>query len=205
MEASYDLSSIVSWLPSGATFQIHQAALFEQLVLPKYFPKQAQMKSFQIQLQYYGFLNLGNHVFVHPFFRRGQRRLCSKMSVVQKNRTSKKTEHLDGQYRTVNNAEKCLMRALLLEVGPTSGAARTELAPAAAPSDPTLPMTQFYDTVPRSFSPNVIASGGTVISPLQQVLRQTHGRSTLYWNLLNQPGVPSNKDTTLASPWNSVE
>lgn len=48
-------SSIVSWLPDGQHFQVHNPQLFVQKVIPKFFKKQKSYKSFQRQLHLYGF------------------------------------------------------------------------------------------------------------------------------------------------------
>jgi hypothetical protein len=46
--------SVVSWLPDGNHFQVHNPQLFMQRVIPKFF-KQKSYKSFQRQLHLYGF------------------------------------------------------------------------------------------------------------------------------------------------------
>lgn len=46
--------SIVSWLPDGHHFQVHNPQLFMQRIIPKFF-KQKSYKSFQRQLHLYGF------------------------------------------------------------------------------------------------------------------------------------------------------
>lgn len=45
---------IVSWLPDGQHFQVHNPQLFVQRIIPKFF-KQKSYKSFQRQLHLYGF------------------------------------------------------------------------------------------------------------------------------------------------------
>ena len=46
--------SIVSWLPDGRHFQVHNPQVFMQKIIPKFF-KQKSYKSFQRQLHLYGF------------------------------------------------------------------------------------------------------------------------------------------------------
>ena len=45
---------IVSWLPGGKAFKVHEADQFVKKIVPLYF-KQRQYKSFQRQLHLYGF------------------------------------------------------------------------------------------------------------------------------------------------------
>ncbi len=47
-------AQVVSWLPDGQHFQVHNPQLFVQEVIPKFF-KQKSYKSFQRQLHLYGF------------------------------------------------------------------------------------------------------------------------------------------------------
>lgn len=71
--------SIVSWMPFGTSFKIHNPEAFESRIIPKYFPNQGKYKSFRRQLQYYGFFNHGRGHFSHPLFLRKQKGLLSKM------------------------------------------------------------------------------------------------------------------------------
>ena len=48
------LSSIVSWLPDGKSFTVHDQALFTELVLPGHFGGMNSYKSFRRQLNLYG-------------------------------------------------------------------------------------------------------------------------------------------------------
>jgi hypothetical protein len=45
---------IVSWVPSGKAFKIHNRLSFEKLIMPLYFPKMNSYKSFRRQLNSYG-------------------------------------------------------------------------------------------------------------------------------------------------------
>ena len=79
IENNEELSSIISWLPSGNGFRIHQPIVFQELLLKKYFPRQSKLKSFKRQVQYYGFENLGRGSYSHQCFVRGKRSLCGKI------------------------------------------------------------------------------------------------------------------------------
>lgn len=46
--------AVVSWLPDGRHFQVHNPQVFMQRIIPKFF-KQKSYKSFQRQLHLYGF------------------------------------------------------------------------------------------------------------------------------------------------------
>jgi hypothetical protein len=48
---------IVSWQPHGRSFIVHQPELFVQQVMPRFF-KQSKLRSFQRQLNLYGFSRL---------------------------------------------------------------------------------------------------------------------------------------------------
>lgn len=67
-------SSIVSWLPDGKHFQVHNSQAFVDRVIPKFF-KQKSYKSFQRQLHLYGFQretdgpNRGEHSSFKLFIR----------------------------------------------------------------------------------------------------------------------------------------
>lgn len=80
VQADPQLSSIISWMPSGKAFKIHQPELFEEVLLQKYFPRQTQLNSFKRQLMHYGFDNLGYGIFAHPCFLKDNRHLCGQIT-----------------------------------------------------------------------------------------------------------------------------
>ncbi|CAJ1950858.1 unnamed protein product [Cylindrotheca closterium] len=70
---------IVSWGPGGASFLVHDTERLVSEALPTYF-NQTKYKSFQRQLNFYGFERIlegpleGS--YWHPMFRRGQEQMC---------------------------------------------------------------------------------------------------------------------------------
>ena len=76
------LEYIVSWVENGRAFRVHDQERLVEL-LPLFF-SQSKYRSFARQLNMWHFERIvdeGNkNTFVHPFFIRGQKALCSKMS-----------------------------------------------------------------------------------------------------------------------------
>ena len=72
-------SSIVSWLPNGNGFKVHNRMAFETTVLPQHFTA-VKYKSFQRQLHLYYFRRVKRGTekggYVHPFLRRGKPEFC---------------------------------------------------------------------------------------------------------------------------------
>eukprot|EP00934_Nitzschia_sp_Nitz4_P008202 Nitzschia sp. Nitz4//scaffold156_size52432//12352//13323//NITZ4_006823-RA/size52432-processed-gene-0.50-mRNA-1//-1//CDS//3329537403//8192//frame0 len=69
---------IVSWMPDEVAFRVHDKHLFVAGVLSLYF-QQTQYKSFQRQLNMWGFERVHGGAYSHEFFVRGQVNLCQKM------------------------------------------------------------------------------------------------------------------------------
>ena len=71
--------SIVSWRPHGKAFTVHRPDEFVEKIMPYYF-KQSRYKSFQRQLNLYGFVCLprgdDKGSYFHKNFARGERYLC---------------------------------------------------------------------------------------------------------------------------------
>ena len=70
--------SIVSWFPCGTSFKVHNVSAFVSTVLPLFF-KQTKFKSFQRQLNLWGFLRIQwgpeKGAYYHPQFLRDQPKL----------------------------------------------------------------------------------------------------------------------------------
>ena len=73
---------VVSWLPDGKTFKVHEVSKFADRIMGSYF-NQTKFKSFQRQLNLYGFTRILNGPwrggYVHKLFIRRERTLCEKM------------------------------------------------------------------------------------------------------------------------------
>jgi hypothetical protein len=166
IDANYPLSSIVSWLPSGKAFQIHQPELFEDILLHKYFPRQTQMKSFKRQLQYYGFDNLGDYVFAHPHFLQGQKHHCGQITHTLPTKSQKAANATLRSRRVLDKRAKQALRDDLTKV------------PIPAPK----PQPGVALVTPIS-SPKPPPALGT--SSLQQVLLLGRDNPMHYWESLN--------------------
>jgi hypothetical protein len=80
-------SDIVSWLPGSTnSFKVHQTAVFVEGIMPRYF-KKIQFKSFQRQLNMWGFQRIkggaGKGGYRDPNFIRGMPLLCCMMKRVK--------------------------------------------------------------------------------------------------------------------------
>ena len=73
---------IVSWHPDGSSFQVHHAQKFVDEVLPNHF-KQTKYKSFQRQLNFYGFQRITSGPlegsYQHHLFVKGNEELCKQI------------------------------------------------------------------------------------------------------------------------------
>ena len=81
-------SDIVSWLPHGRAFKIHNTPLFLKTILPKFF-YQTKMSSFIRQLSTYGFQRFSSSkhdkgAYFHELFLRGRSELCKAISRQEK-------------------------------------------------------------------------------------------------------------------------
>lgn len=74
---------VISWLPSGKSFKIHDQTLFQSSILPAYFSMR-KYKSFQRQLHWYAFTRtskgFNNETYDHKYFNRDIRHLCQFIS-----------------------------------------------------------------------------------------------------------------------------
>lgn len=78
------LDDVVSWIPCGNGFKVHQLHEFESIIIPKYF-RHGRMSSLRRQLSMYGFRRLfegENAGFRHELFHRDRPELCKQIKRV---------------------------------------------------------------------------------------------------------------------------
>jgi hypothetical protein len=81
--AADGFEDVVSWQENGRSFRVHKPPRFVEAVMAIYF-KQTKYKSFQRQLNLYGFTRINEGPakggYRHKYFARGQRSLCQLIS-----------------------------------------------------------------------------------------------------------------------------
>mmetsp|Transcript_4522 Transcript_4522/g.8355 ORF Transcript_4522/g.8355 Transcript_4522/m.8355 type:complete len:335 (-) Transcript_4522:595-1599(-) len=84
-------SHIISWIPTGDGFRVHDPKAFAKTIMPKFFGM-SHYKSFQRQLSLYSFKRANDGIkrdaYMHPCFLRSNRELCNFIP-----REKKKTAH----------------------------------------------------------------------------------------------------------------
>jgi len=79
-------TSIISWMPDGRHFHVHNPTLFVKEIIPKFF-KQKSFKSFQRQLHIYGFQRVADFpnqgAYYHEKFIRGNRKLSLEITRIK--------------------------------------------------------------------------------------------------------------------------
>ena len=77
------LQHIISWTRGGRAFKVHEPKLFVDSILPMFF-YQTKYQSFQRQIYMWHFKKIwigrDKGSFFHPYFKRGEKYLCKKMS-----------------------------------------------------------------------------------------------------------------------------
>ena len=101
-------SHIISWLPHGNAFKIHDENLFKQHILKKYF--KSKFESFKRQLYVYGFIKIGRRsidsgAYIHRMFVRSRPLLCIEMSTLNKttDESIREVPNFDKIPRTLRN------------------------------------------------------------------------------------------------------
>jgi hypothetical protein len=99
--------TVVSWLPQGKAFKVHNTAAFVSEILPMHF-KQTKYKSFQRQLNLWGFQRITKGTetekgaYLHPDFLKNQEDLCQKL-----NRQSAKKQSSEAVKSTKSTPKSC--------------------------------------------------------------------------------------------------
>ena len=82
LAARDNFEHVISWLPSGSGFKVHDKDLFQKMILGTYF-NQSQYKSFTRQLSIYGFERIlsgaASGGYEHRLFKRGDVASCKVM------------------------------------------------------------------------------------------------------------------------------
>jgi hypothetical protein len=89
LETHEDYYKIAEFLPDGQSFVIKDPKLFEQTIIPLYFPRIKSFATFQKQLTLYGFQLLANNglmngIYCHPHFQRHQLNMVCKIRKFKK-------------------------------------------------------------------------------------------------------------------------
>ena len=95
--------SIIGWEDDGTKFHIHKPKLFNNTILPKYTNKKTLFRSFQRQLNIYGFkMTKQSGVYYHVLFRRDapQNIMRIRPRTQTKKKTSKRDEGKDSYTAT---------------------------------------------------------------------------------------------------------
>lgn len=84
---------IVAWEDDGASFHIFQPQALNDLILPRYYKKRTKFRSFQRQLNIYGFkMSKKSGVYQHPLFRRGDLRSVGRIRPIPLKKAKKQPE-----------------------------------------------------------------------------------------------------------------
>ena len=98
-------SSIISWLPHGRAFMIHDEALFKELIMGNYF-HQTTYDSFKRQLYIYGFQKIRKkHIdhgsYFHELFLRNRHEFCKCILRLPKNSNNSTDSFYTPAYITI--------------------------------------------------------------------------------------------------------
>ena len=103
------IQHIVSWQDDGRSFKVHKPAKFVAAIMPQFF-KQTKYKSFQRQLNLYGFsrINEGPRKgsYTHKNFLKGDRSLCQLISRTCDDRRVTERRMMIGEGKSVNVSDE---------------------------------------------------------------------------------------------------
>ena len=93
---------IISWLPHGRSFKLHNVRVFEQVIMKRFF-RQSKFSSFRRQLNLYGFQRVhhGRDIgsYYHRYFLRGKPQLAKH--IVRESYTMQMYNHQRGRQQNV--------------------------------------------------------------------------------------------------------
>jgi hypothetical protein len=147
--------TVVSWLPQGKAFKVHNTAAFVSEILPMHF-KQTKYKSFQRQLNLWGFQRITKGTetekgaYFHPDFLKNQEDLCQKL-----NRQSAKKQSSEAVKSTKSAPKTCA--AHVSDDESTSSLPKTR---------PLVPSPSSSGAVPRLVSDSAKDTSFTDIQPV---------------------------------------
>lgn len=76
---AFGYDDTISWIGDGRAFRIHKQYKFFEVLARKWF-KITKKKSFESQIDVYGFKRAGNRIYYHPKFLKDQPELSDKMN-----------------------------------------------------------------------------------------------------------------------------
>lgn len=112
-EKEPELAEVISWLPDGKCFRVHDVKEFEDKVQAKFFGKQANYTSFRRQLNLWGFKRVNERgqnygSYIHPKFCKDDEYLCRTMTRPMKSKMRRGSDHSiseQGSSRPFNNMD----------------------------------------------------------------------------------------------------
>lgn len=103
----HDFHHIISWLPNGMSFKVHNKQKFAEEIMPKYFTSN-KFKSFQRNLNLWGFHTQTKEpsrgAIYHPLFLRGRPDRCHLMKRVKIKKGMTIPPHVSNEDMTLNRA-----------------------------------------------------------------------------------------------------
>ena len=107
--------AIISWLPSGCAFRVHDREAFVRGLMKSHF-NQNTFKSFQRQLNLWGFQRIknGRGAYHHPFFVKGFPEMCRLMI-----RVKVKGDHKDEERHALMEKYSRLVMSLSISSNPS--------------------------------------------------------------------------------------
>ncbi|KAL3934746.1 MAG: hypothetical protein SGBAC_009604 [Bacillariaceae sp.] len=139
-ERNQDAHDIISWLPDGDAFKVHNKVEFGNIIMPKYFNSN-KYKSFQRNLNLWGFQTLTKNpnkgAIFHPDFLRGKPDRCKLMKRVRVKKKTPKMSLTAFQAATMR-AETTLSSSSSPSLSNTKRAPTTQKTSALKAAQPTM-------------------------------------------------------------------